>query len=184
MYVCFFVCSCHIPYWRWSGLGHVHPEYVLAECTQKQPGFWPDKLLYYVISLLHCATTIGLLQLHNKNQYILQMHIWLPENTLVMRWWFPSHVQQGHVLELVNSNHHSSILMSRAHQSHTVTLNKTNITAPTGNRTQGKCLEGIYVTTTPSAQTITTNPTINIYHKFHFHSQTKNSCWLAIVIYA
>ena len=23
--------------------------------------------------------------------------------------------------------------------------------APTGNRTQGKCLEGIYVTTTPSA---------------------------------
>ena len=28
-------------------------------------------------------------------------------------------------------------------------LFKTKHTAPTGNRTQGKCLEGIYVTTTP-----------------------------------
>eukprot|EP00984_Skeletonema_dohrnii_P024597 scaffold13744_cov88-Skeletonema_dohrnii-CCMP3373.AAC.2 len=27
--------------------------------------------------------------------------------------------------------------------------------APTGNRTQGKCLEGIYVTTTPSAPCVT-----------------------------
>ncbi len=28
---------------------------------------------------------------------------------------------------------------------------KGEFAAPTGNRTQGKCLEGIYVTTTPSA---------------------------------
>ena len=28
--------------------------------------------------------------------------------------------------------------------------------APTGNRTQGKCLEGIYVTTTPSAPRLLT----------------------------
>ena len=28
--------------------------------------------------------------------------------------------------------------------------------APTGNRTQGKCLEGIYVTTTPSALLVLT----------------------------
>jgi hypothetical protein len=28
---------------------------------------------------------------------------------------------------------------------------KAKADAPTGNRTQGKCLEGIYVTTTPSA---------------------------------
>ena len=31
---------------------------------------------------------------------------------------------------------------------------KSKIVAPTGNRTQGKCLEGIYVTTTPSALAI------------------------------
>ena len=84
--------------------------YVLAKCTQKQPGFCPDKPLYYVISLLHCAMITELLQLHPKNQYILQMHMWLSGSTLVVWWWFQCHchVQQGHLLELVNISHQSS----------------------------------------------------------------------------
>ena len=34
--------------------------------------------------------------------------------------------------------------------------------APTGNRTQGKCLEGIYVTTTPSAPCVTLAVTLKV----------------------
>ena len=36
-----------------------------------------------------------------------------------------------------------------------IKVQKANPTAPSGNRTQGKCLEGIYVTTTPMVLTST-----------------------------
>ncbi len=36
--------------------------------------------------------------------------------------------------------------------------------APTGNRTQGKCLEGIYVTTTPSALAV-----LMLFGRFSLH---------------
>ena len=42
------------------------------------------------------------------------------------------------------------------------------IHAPTGNRTQGKCLEGIYVTTTPSAlESLSVNHFIIYFTKIH-----------------
>ena len=49
-----------------------------------------------------------------------------------------------------------------AQLSQMITWHKNSITAPTGNRTQGKCLEGIYVTTTPSARTTPNIPNLNL----------------------
>ena len=101
----FFVYNCHIPYQRWSGLGHFHPEYAL--------------------------------------------------------------VQQRHVIPRV-SEHQSPVSQVWLVQlSHTTVWHQKNITAPTGNRTQGKCLEGIYVTTTPSAHVLTH---VHHHHTNHFIS--------------